>query len=211
MAMALYKHWFVDFGPFRDGEFVDSEMGRIPTGWEVGKISGIANVTSGKRPPRKLDIGDYQIFGGGGPMGFADSFLFNQNIIITGRVGTLGKVFRIFYPVWPSDNTLVLFPKVDIYYELLFHLVQQIDFESLNRGSTQPLVTQTDIANQRIIIPKREWIEKFHNAISRLFLHADCNGKESQTLARTRDYLLPRLLSGEIKVKAAAEQISELV
>lgn len=65
MAMTLYKHWFVDFGPFQDGEFVESELGVIPNNWKIGQVKDLAKVLSGKRPKVK-DIGEYPIFGGGG-------------------------------------------------------------------------------------------------------------------------------------------------
>src|SRR5690606_19161867 len=53
MAIALYKHWFIDFEPFQDGEFVDSELGEIPKGWEVKTIGELYNTTSGGTPSRK--------------------------------------------------------------------------------------------------------------------------------------------------------------
>ncbi len=54
MAMALYKHWFVDFGPFKDGEFVESELGMIPKGWEVKKLGEITeNISKGTTPTKK--------------------------------------------------------------------------------------------------------------------------------------------------------------
>lgn len=55
MAQAIFKSWFIDFEPFQDGEFKDSELGRIPKGWRVGTLGDISIITSGKRPHQKQD------------------------------------------------------------------------------------------------------------------------------------------------------------
>jgi len=138
--------------------FEDSELGQIPKGWEVGTVSNLANVTSGKRPQKrsKEETGEFTIplYGGGGVMAYVPAPMISTPFLLTGRVGTLGKVFRITEECWPSDNTLLLFPNDKSCLEFLCFMLQRIDFDSLNRGSTQPLVTQTDLKNQRIVIPK---------------------------------------------------------
>src|SRR5690606_18826056 len=111
MAMALYKHWFVDFGPFQDGEFEESEFGTIPKGWKVVNLADIAFVQSGKRPPNVKKEAPFPIYGGGGVMGMTDEPLFSHPVVVTGRVGTLGLFFRVNNQCWPSDNTLVIYPK----------------------------------------------------------------------------------------------------
>lgn len=112
-------------------------------------------------------------------------------------------VFRISYPCWPSDNTLVVVPHSTLYYEYIYFWMRSIDFESLNRGSTQPLVTQSDLEKQDILIPPQELMNHFHNAVVPLFQKVDPNNDQSHTLAAIRDALLPKLLSGEIRVKDA--------
>lgn len=56
MAQAIFKNWFVDFEPFKNGKFVNSELGMIPEGWKVGCLGDIAEITSGKRPPKSRRI-----------------------------------------------------------------------------------------------------------------------------------------------------------
>ena len=53
MAQAIFKNWFVDFEPFKDGKFVDSELGMIPEGWKVGRADDFYQINIGKTPPRK--------------------------------------------------------------------------------------------------------------------------------------------------------------
>lgn len=210
MAMTLYKHWFVDFGPFQDGEFVESELGVIPNNWKIGQVKDLAKVLSGKRPKVK-DIGEYPIFGGGGPMGVTNEYLYNEPIFITGRVGTIGKVFRISKPCWPSDNSLVLIPLKAYYYSFLYAVLKNIDFSLITGGSTQPLITQTSLKSIKVIIPPEETIEQYNKQVLTYYSLIDKNDNINKQLSEIRDYLLPRLLSGEIDVSKAEKQVEEVL
>ena len=235
MAQALFKFWFVDFGPVRakmEGRWrrgqslsglpahlfdlfpdrlVDSELGEIPEGWEVGKLGDLAKIASGKRPP--LQSLEYQtnfkisLWGGNGPMAFVKEPLFQCPILLTGRVGTLGSVFRIKTPCWPSDNTLIVITHNDITYEFLYFQMKLINYKSLNRGSTQPLLTQSDLKNQVLILPSKNILQYFHIIINNIFLYMDNFDNISHTLATIRDTLLPKLISGELRVKDAEKII----
>ena len=106
--------------------------------------------------------------------------LVTEPLLLTGRVGTLAKIFRISEPCWPSDNTLILFPKEKIYFHFVFFMLQLIEFESLNRGSTQPLVTQTDLSNQSLVIPDANVSNLFWVNVCPLFEKIDKNLEESK-------------------------------
>ena len=200
-AQALFKSWFVDFEPFKNGEFVESELGMIPKGWRVGTFGEIMTIASGKRPPKKESSFSHEcnipLVGASDIMGYTNSVLFNEDILVTGRVGTHGIVQRFNYPCWPSDNTLVL--KSD-YYEYCYQILCTIDYASLNRGSTQPLITQTDIKNQIILIPPYSVLSDFEKYASTLMEAKENNQRSSRRLAELRDTLLPKLMSGEFKV-----------
>lgn len=232
MARAIFKSWFVDFDPVKakaegrkpnlpkeiaalfPDSFQDSPLGKIPKGWEAGILDDIAEVTSGKRPENRSDnrddVSSIPLFGGGGPMAYVQKSLYEQPIILTGRVGTLGVVFRIACPCWPSDNTLVILPRKAQWYDFIYHGVCGFDFFSLNRGSTQPLVTQSDLQKQQCLIPSVDVIGSFHLFLSALYDKVDLLTKESDTLAAIRDALLPKLMSGEIRVKDAGKFIQEV-
>lgn len=185
--------------------FQDSPLGKIPKGWRVGTISDLAFVSSGKRPeersPESTASMKIPLYGGGGPMAYVAEPLYSEPIVLTGRVGTLGMVFRIMYPCWPSDNTLVVKPKIITYYEYIYFWMRAIDFESLNRGSTQPLVTQSDLEKQDTLIPLQDVINRFHDTVAPLFEKVDRHKEQSRTLAAIRDALLPKLLSGKMRVR----------
>ena len=201
MAQAIFKSWFVDFEPFQEGEFEDSELGRIPKGWRVGSLGGIANITSGKRPLRKQGVFSEEIcipvVGASSIMAYTTEVLYNERILITGRVGTHGIIQRFNSPCWASDNTLVI---KSAKYEFVYQVLKNVDFKSMNRGSTQPLITQTDLKNVTIIIPSNIVLENFETTISKLMNIWQENNNQNKTLTTIRDSLLPKLMCGEIRV-----------
>jgi len=224
IARAIFKSWFVDFDPVRakaegrqpygmdaataalfPDSFVDSPFGKIPKGWGAGALREIAEITSGKRPAVRNDTCTVEyavpLYGGGGVMGYTDSALFARSIVLTGRVGTIGLIFRICQPSWPSDNTLVAIPRRPEDLEFLFFQMLGLNLVLLNRGSTQPLITQTDLGNQPIVVPKPPVLNVFHRLIAPLFELSDLQRSESDTLAAIREALLPKLMFGEIRVR----------
>ena len=210
MAQAIFKQWFVDFEfpnedgePYKSsgGEMVESELGTIPKGWEVSKFFDLIEITSGKRPGKRSDLAmedcKYSLVGASSIMGYTDDFNFEEKILVIGRVGTHGVVQRLNNKVWASDNTLVI--KSDKY-EFAYQILNQIDYKAINRGSTQPLITQTDIKNHTLIIPTESHLNKFELLVGSLFgIHSNLC-LENSKLTEIRDSLLPKLMSGEIRV-----------
>lgn len=210
MAQAIFKQWFVDFEfpnedgePYKSsgGEMVESELGMIPKGWEVGKFIDLIEITSGKRPGKRSDLAmedcKYPLVGASSIMGYMDDFNFEEKILVIGRVGTHGVVQRFNNKVWASDNTLVI--KSDNY-EFAYQILNQIDYKAINRGSTQPLITQTDIKNYTLIIPTEGYLNKFELLVESLFEIHSNHCIENSKLTEIRDSLLPKLMSGEIRV-----------
>ena len=185
--------------------FVDSELGPIPAGWEVGTLGSLAVVSSGKRPsiryPTTSSRASIPLWGGNGPMAFVPEALVDYPILLTGRVGTLGSVFRITAPCYPSDNTLVLRAKCNSSFDYIRFNLEMVDFEALNRGSTQPLLTQGDLKAQPVLLPPVSVLEYFSRCTSCIFNKIDGIACGSRTLAALRDALLPRLVSGGLRVK----------
>lgn len=162
--------------------------------WEEVELGTIANITSGKRPIDKLEIGKYPVIGANGVMAYTSEFNFDEDLIITGRVGTLGVIKRYSEQIWASDNTLVVQTK---YLNYIENYMKTIDYYSLNRGSTQPLLTQGDLKNQ-IIMFNEESVLKFEEE-NQIFINKIRNNeKETKYLEQLRDTLLPKLMNGEI-------------
>lgn len=191
-ASELFDAWFISF--------VRSD-GKMPADWHKGTLGDIAAITSGKRPPMKQAVASVDatipLVGAASIMGFTNAILYNEPILVTGRVGTHGVVQRFQSPCWTSDNTLVI--KSD-FYEYTFQVLQRVDYVNMNRGSTQPLITQTDLKNVSIVIPTEEVLLEYEKIAGSLMAMYESNRKENERLATLRDTLLPKLMSGEIDV-----------
>ena len=204
-AQAIFKSWFVDFEPFKNGKFVDSELGKIPEGWRVGRLENVVKINSGKRPINKRDASDIgfqiPIIGASGIMGYTSDMLLDENILVTGRVGTHGVIQKIDYPCWPSDNTLVI---KTTFVNYIYQLLRLVDWHALNRGTTQPLITQADLKNMKILLPDAFQLREYENKIKYFNCLQTKNSIQSRRLSQLRDTLLPKLMSGEIDVSDVA-------
>ena len=200
-AQALFKHWFIDFAPFKDGKFVESELGMIPEGWRVGKLGEIAEVSSGKRPIKRFDTETKEhnvpLVGASCVMGYTNEAFMSKKILLTGRVGTLGVIQRFNRACWPSDNTLVITTQ---FYEFVYQILKTLNYIGMNRGTSQPLITQGDLKKTFIIIPPDEIVNEFEDTSSKLMSILEQKDKESKITSTLRDTILPKLMSGAIKV-----------
>lgn len=158
-------------------------------------------VTTGKRPNiksvNKTEEFKYPIYGASSIMGYVDEYLFDEDIFIIGRVGTHGIVQRVNCKSFPSDNTLVIKSN---YYNFIYQILKRIDYDSLNIGSTQLLLTQKSIKKVEIILPFEDILRKYESFCEKLFNKIDKNNEEIVYLTNLRDTLLPKLISGEIDV-----------
>ena len=172
---------------------------------ETVPFSTYATISSGKRPPIKspnyTDECVFPLFGATSQMGYTSEYLTDEKLLVIGRVGTHGVVQRVSGKAWPSDNTLVIRSE---HYETASQLLQRIDYSSLNRGSTQPLITQGDLKAYEVPFINTASLERFENKSSQLMALYDHNSSESANLTKLRDTLLPRLMSGEIDVSGVA-------
>ena len=189
---ALYQSWFEDF---------DTTNSICPENWNHQELSTIADISSGKRPPMKSESYSQEtsipIVGAASVMGFTSEANHTDKILVTGRVGTHGVVQRFNTPCWTSDNTLVI---KSPHYEFTNQILQRIDYSSMNRGSTQPLITQGDMKKVRVLIPDDETLAKFESFAGTLMKQWEANKQENVKLASLRDTLLPKLMSSELDV-----------
>ena len=130
-------------------------------------------------------------------MGFTSEANHTDKILVTGRVGTHGVIQRFNTPCWTSDNTLVI---TSPYYEFTNQILHTIDYSSMNRGSTQPLITQGDMKKVVVLVPDEDTLAKFEEVAGSLMAKWEANNNENVKLASLRDTLLPKLMSGELDV-----------
>ena len=188
----LYQSWFEDF---------EITNGVCPEDWSYQELSSIADIASGKRPPVKSNVCNQEtpisIVGAASVMGFTSEANHADKILVTGRVGTHGVIQRFNTPCWTSDNTLVI---TSPYYEFTNQILHRIDYSSMNRGSTQPLITQGDMKKVVVLVPDENTLAKFEEFAGSLMVKWEANNKENVKLASLRDTLLPKLMSGELDV-----------
>ena len=192
MAETLFRQWFVE---------------EEDEGWEEGKLGNCASVTTGKGLKRHefIDNGMYPVLGANGEIGRTNNYLTDDRLILTGRVGTLGKVIISDDKVWISDNVLIVKPNKIKYFYPIYFILKRTEFENLNVGSTQPLVTQTDLKNINFILPHNYILENFENNCLIYYEKKSKNDTQIRTLEKLRDTLLPKLMSGEVRVKLEQE------
>ena len=187
LGQALFRHYFVDNPEAKD--------------WENIYLGDIVAITTGKGSTKAnlSEYGKYPLYGANGIMGRSQSYLLNEKVIVTGRVGTLGVVRVVVDKAWFSDNVIIMKPDPSMF-GYVFYVVCGIDYISLNRGSTQPLITQTDLKNQRVKLPPLSILQRFENSYAVIFNQIQANKRQMSTLVAIRDSLLPKLISGEIEI-----------
>ena len=198
-AQALFKSWFVDFEPFKDGEFVESELGKIPKGWRVGSLSELLEIKYGK-DHKKLNDGNIPVYGSGGIMRKVDKFLYSGESVLIPRKGTLNNVLYVDESFWTVDTMFYTIPKLNNVAIFAYLYLLGKDLASLNAGSAVPSMTTEILNNMKIIIPPHDILCYYNSVVSSYFSKIKYNSDESRRLASLRDTLLPRLMSGEIKV-----------
>lgn len=187
LGQTLFRHYFIDNPEAKD--------------WENIYLGDIVAITTGKGSTKAnlSEYGKYPLYGASGIMGRSQSYLLNEKVIVTGRVGTLGVVRAVVDKAWFSDNVIIMKPDPSIF-GYVFYVVCGIDYASLNRGSTQPLITQTDLKKQRVKLPPLSTLQRFENSYAVIFNQIQANKRQISTLVAIRDSLLPKLISGEIEI-----------
>lgn len=223
LAGALFKSWFVDFEPFKDGEFVDSELGMIPKGWKVVEIQDFGNIICGKTPSK--DNKDYY----GGDIPFIKIPDMHNNIFVKhtedwlSEEGNLSQIKKRIPPYSicvsciatvglvimnttyahtnQQINTIIPNNEYERYY--LFEQLKSMKeyIQNLGRGGTATLNVNTKTFSKiRVLRPFDTILENYDSIVSGIFEKIELNQQETHHLTTLRDTLLPKLMSGEIDV-----------
>ncbi len=192
--------------------FVDSELGPIPAGWEVEQVNDFAILKGGKQLSRKYirPTGPVPVFGGAGIMGYTTKSNAEGFVITVGRVGAYcGQFFRYVGEAWVNNNASRIKLMDSRLGEWLFLSLKNANIDVIKKGAAQPFVSNGDIARLPVLWPGRSTAMEFSLRVSRLWLFQDSNKRESRTLAALRDTLLPKLISGEVRVPDAEKILEE--
>ena len=221
MAQAIFKNWFVDFEPFKDGKFVDSELGMIPEGWKVGRLTDVIKLMPGGTPktsePLYWDNGTIPFFSPkdvNGVYCFAtekhitetglnkcSSNLYPKDTIFITCRGTVGKVCLAACDMAMNQSNYAI-KAIDGYSQYyVFFLVKSVVERLIKKsnGAVFSAITSKDF-DEEILIPSQKAVEDFTNMIDGFFRRIFTIGTENSRLSALRDTLLPRLMSGELEV-----------
>ena len=234
MAMALYKHWFVDFGPFQDEEFVESEIGNIPTCLGLTTIGKAVKVIGGGTPSTKVseywENGEINWFTPTDLTSSKTLFITKStkritekglnessaklfpaySVMMTSRA-TIGVIAINREPASTNQGFIVLIPneKFPTFYLYLWLKNNLGSIHSISNGSTFLEVNRSNFKELPII--ESDKVLEFNKLVEPIFSQIEALTIKSETLTQTRDFLLPRLLSGEIEVREAEEQVEEVL
>lgn len=203
MAQAIFKNWFVDFEPFKDGKFVDSELGMIPEGWKVGKLGELCNFKRGKNLLTKnaIDEGVPVVAGGLEPSCYHNVANTGAPVITVSGSGANAGFMRMYHvPVWASDCSFIDISCENFYFVYCFLKVNSKLLKHAQTGAVQPHVKPSDIHDFELVIPDKESIYEFQDKVKPFFDKIAAIQKENSRLSLLRDTLLPRLMSGELEI-----------
>lgn len=229
IAQALFKSWFVDFDPVRakaegrdpegvppevadlfPSEFADSGLGEIPKGWRVGTLQDLLVLQRGfDLPAQARTPGKYPIIAASGPCGTHVEAMAKGPGVVTGRSGVLGKVFLELEDYWPLNTTLWVkeFKAATPCYA--FEVLKRLDFQSYNAGSAVPTLNRNHIHGLAYLVPSQGCVQAFEEIASLLHQRVRENDKQADSLVVIRNTLLPRLMSGKLRLSDSTS-ISEV-
>lgn len=223
-AQALFRSWFVDFEPFRDGPFVDSELGKIPQGWKVGTLSEIGDVIGGGTPskivpeyytdngiawitPKDLSTNNCKFTSKGetdiSELGYKNSSvkLMPRGSVLFSSRAPIGYISIAKNEICTNQGFKSIVPKKAgtcfIYYFLQNNTSK---IESMASGSTFKEASGGLMKSLNVIIPSNKILTAFEEAIQPLFNMQEHNEDENARLSALRDTLLPQLMAGKIKI-----------
>ena len=202
-AQALFKSWFVDFEPFKEGVFVESELGMIPKKWKVGKLGELCQFKRGKNLLSKdaVDGGVPVVAGGLEPSCYHNVSNTKSPVVTISGSGANAGFMRMYHQeVWASDCSFIDSSCDNLLFVYCFLATNRRLLRHAQTGAVQPHVKPADIHDFDIVIPPADVIEDFQNVIAPSIETKGENEQESHRLAQLRDTLLPRLMSGELKV-----------
>jgi type I restriction enzyme, S subunit len=211
ICQAVFRRWFVDFEfpnhegkPYKSsgGKMVNSDLGEIPQTWEIKSIGDVLDLAYGKplKEPNR-QAGTIPVFGSNGQIGWHDKKLVNGTGIIVGRKGNPGTVLWSETDFFPIDTTFYVVPKEvtkSLYY--LFYLLRSQNLPLLSADSAVPGLNRNIAYMNNILIPPSDTLSQFDKIISELFLKIHRNKEQITTLFQIRDLLLPKLISGQVRV-----------
>ena len=221
-AQALFKSWFVDFEPFKDGKFVESELGRIPEGWRVERLGSVCKCLLGGTPSRNkeeywngkiawINSGEINEFRITKPSEYitqeglkksATKLLPKKTTVLAITGATLGQVSLLEIDSCANQSVIGLLENEDIFYEYIYPLIKNRidDLCSHMTGGAQQHINKNNVEQLEILVPPQKILVEYKQIATPIYSLISNICFESQKISKLRDSLLPRLMSGELKL-----------
>jgi type I restriction enzyme S subunit len=222
-ARSIFKDWFIDFGPTR-AKIEDrapylaaniwslfpsalNENG-MPEGWDELRVEDIMELAYGKALKASERVaGSIPVYGSGGIIGYHNKELVSGPSIIVGRKGTVGSLYwedRSFFPI---DTVFYVKPKAPLTF--CFYHLQTLGLEGMNTDAAVPGLNRSNVYRLPVPWSGDELRNRFDELVSPIRQRLRANFDETETLATTRDFLLSKLISGEVRIKDAERLIGK--
>ena len=224
-AQALFKHWFIDFAPFKDGKFVESELGMIPEGWRVGRLEELGDIVGGATPskaessyytskgiawltPKDLSNkllkftsrGEIDITNEG--YNSCSAKLMPKGSVLFSSRAPIGYLTIAKNDICTNQGFKSVVPKYAgtayIYYLLKVNTKR---IERMSSGTTFKEASGSLMKSLAVLIPPKSIIDDYEESVVEIFNEQEVIEQESSRLSTLRDTLLPRLMSGEISLE----------
>ena len=221
-AQALFKSWFVDFEPFKDGKFVESELGRIPEGWRVERLGSVCKCLLGGTPSRNkgeywngkiawINSGEINEFRITKPSEYitqeglkksATKLLPKKTTVLAITGATLGQVSLLEINSCANQSVIGVLENEDIFHEYIYPLIKNRidDLCSHMTGGAQQHINKNNVEQLEILIPPKKILIEYKRIVTPIYSLISNICFESQKISKLRDSLLPRLMSGELKL-----------
>ena len=187
LAETLFRQWFVE---------------EVEESWEVGNLGDVLELVYGKALKEEVRTGKgFPVVGSSGVVGYHSDYFVEAPGIVIGRKGTLGKVIYLFENFFPIDTTYFVKSKIKsagLYYE--YFLLKTMNFLEMNSDSAVPGLNRDIALSTEIKVPSGKIISEFNNQCSTIFQKIKSNTNQIYTLTQLRDTLLPKLMSGEVRI-----------
>jgi len=223
MARLLYREWFVHFRfPGHENvELVDSELGPIPEGWDVGRVQDLGSVVTGSTPPKKdpylygdqipfltpSDMSTARFVRPARALSTKGGERMARRLVPAGSVcftciGSIGKVAVASEVTLTNQqvNSVVPHARYGSGFVLQLLLGRTDYIRSIVSGAATPIINKTSFANVKVLLPAAQAVEKYRLAEEPLSKLVQNLESQKQVLREARDLLLPRLVSGELDV-----------
>ena len=221
-AQALFKSWFVDFDPFKNGEFVESELGMIPKGWRTGKLGEHCKCLLGGTPSRNreeywngniawINSGEVNKFRITMPSEYiteeglnhsATKLLPRKTTVIAITGATLGQVSLLEIETCANQSVIGVLENKEYPYSFVYPLIKEKIGELMSHmtGGAQQHINKKNVEGLDIVIPSHDVMASFRDITFPIYDKIGYLCQENDRLAELRDTLLPKLMSGELKV-----------